>query len=596
MGGRDLVAQLDRVQLESETLYDLIGAIASSPDLDRVLAGVVAVLTKATRCHACFVYLRRGGRLTMRAASRIYAHLVGQVEFGVQEGLAGWALRHNRPAFIRENALADPRTIYVAELEEERFQSMAAVPVPARNGAVMGVIVLHTIAPHEFGEGTLNLLSHAAPLVAGVIENAQLYDDARRRVGSLTALSALSQRIAAVTDRAGLYQAATEGVRALLDCEEARLYELDGQRSELQLVAADPLDALRSRDVPVHARGEALLLELLQRRGAYAEDAIRRVRETLGLDRSTGQVLAVPVAAGGEHLGLLVVVGALATPEEAEELLRAVANQIAVALKKAELIEHLTEEHVVHDLFEALEREDLERAAARAAQARCDLDGPYVCAEALRAAARRDAEPWSVLAGRLEVGLRRLAPGALCDAGSERLRALLPLARVGERELASLDEALEGLGASNGASIGRSDVQRGVAAARGGVRQAGDAASIACVLDRDGGARAYGELGVYRYLVHVLTEEMQPDAYLEAVRVIIDYDRRRSSQLALTLERYLADRRGVAETARALMVHPNTLRQRLERIEALTGLEIASADLLSLELALKLAHLTSPPR
>ncbi len=586
MGGRDLVAQLDRVQLESETLYDLIGAIASSPDLDRVLAGVVAVLTKATRCHACFIYLRRGDRLAMRAASRIYAHVVGQVEFSVQEGLAGWAVRHNRPAFIRENALCDPRTIYIAELEEERFQSMAAVPVPARNGAVMGAIVLHTIAPYEFDEAGLNLLSHAATLVAGVIENAQLYDDARRRVASLTALSALSQRIAAVTDRAGLYRAATEGVRALLDCEEARLYELDADRNELQIVAADPDDAL-SASAP-RVRNDAILLELLHGR-SHVKDSVQRVRETFALSPSAAHVFAVPVAAGEERLGVLVAAGTVATPEEAEELLRAVANQIAVALKKAELIEHLTAESIVHDLFEALEREDFGLAATRAEQARSDLARPHVVIEC-RQMGDEGAEP-AGFASRLEAGIRRAAPGALCDIGSRRVRALLPLSAGGAHELARLDRALADLGAGAGAAIGRSDVRRGVEAAVGGIREAADAAGVARVLARGGGTFAYAELGVYRYLVRVLGDDAPRDPYLDAVRVLVDYDRRRGSQLVLTLERYLADRRGIAETARALMVHPNTLRQRLERIETLIGIDLANADLLSFELALKLARL-----
>src|ERR687892_1385244 len=101
--------QLDRVALQSETLYAVIGVVASSPDLDRVLEGVVDLLTEATGCHACFVYLRDGERLRLRAASRIYAHLVGQVEFGLDEGLAGWVARNGTPEFIRENAMADPR-------------------------------------------------------------------------------------------------------------------------------------------------------------------------------------------------------------------------------------------------------------------------------------------------------------------------------------------------------------------------------------------------------------------------------------------------------------------------------------------------------
>src|SRR5436305_10012880 len=114
----------DRVALQSETLYAVIGVVASSPDLDRVLDGVVDLVTEATGCHACFVYLRDGDRLRMRAASRVYAHVVGKIEFALDEGLTGWVARTGEPAFIREDALSDPRMKYVPELEEEHFQSM----------------------------------------------------------------------------------------------------------------------------------------------------------------------------------------------------------------------------------------------------------------------------------------------------------------------------------------------------------------------------------------------------------------------------------------------------------------------------------------
>jgi GAF domain-containing protein len=591
VGTRDLAAQLDQVRLESDTLYGVIGVIASAPDLDRVLDGVVDVLTNATRCHACFVYLRRDARLRMRAASRVYAQLVGQVEFGDDEGLAGWVVQRNRAAFIRENALEDPRTNYVAGLEEERFQSMVAVPIPSRGGAVMGVIVLHTIAPREFDEGTLNLLTHAAPLVAGAIENAQLYEDARHRVRTLTLLSALSQRIAAIDGRETLYRTATEGVRALLSADEARLYELDPDEHRLQLVAADPPDALGSASSRTRPSADGVLLELVQHRGRRDEGSLRRVREALALGAGATHVLATPLAAGEEHLGVLVAASAAAPAEDAEELLHAIANQVAVALKTAQLIERLTEESIVHELFAALERGALEDAEARARQARCDLERAHVFVEVVRARAA-DADPWALRAERAEVALRRLVPGTLCDADAERVRALLPLAAGGaEQELAQLDAALDALGASSGTALGRSEVLRGAAQARGGLREATDAAHVAAALSETGGARAYAQLGAYRYLVHLLADAGPRDPYVEAIRTLADYDRRRGSQLVTTLEQYLEDRRSIAETARALTVHPNTLRQRLERIQTLTGLDIASADLLSLELAIKLARL-----
>ena len=52
---------------------------------------------------------------------------------------------------------------------------------------------------------------------------------------------------------------------------------------------------------------------------------------------------------------------------------------------------------------------------------------------------------------------------------------------------------------------------------------------------------------------------------------LIDYDPRRNAQLVETLERYLGARCSVAASARALYIHPNTVRQRLERIERSPG-------------------------
>src|SRR3954451_10644444 len=275
-------------RLRSETLYAVIGAVASSPDLDRVLEGIVDLLTEATDCHACFVYLRDGDRLRLRAASQVYAHLVGRVEMGVDEGLAGWVARRGTPEFIREHAMTDPRMKYVPEIEEERFQSMVAVPIPARSGSALGTVVLHTEAPREFDEGVLTFLTHTASLVAGAIENARLYEDTRRRVEALTRLSSLTQAIAAVHGREELYRVVTDGVRELLRCEACQLYLLDAETGRLELAAADP-PGTSARD---DAEGTAGLLDTPRRRGGPAAGP-------------AGTRLIAPLAAGAEHLGAL---------------------------------------------------------------------------------------------------------------------------------------------------------------------------------------------------------------------------------------------------------------------------------------------------
>jgi hypothetical protein len=73
---------------------------------------------------------------------------------------------------------------------------------------------------------------------------------------------------------------------------------------------------------------------------------------------------------------------------------------------------------------------------------------------------------------------------------------------------------------------------------------------------------------------------------------VLDEDLLRGGRAALhAILDDLRDRRSIATTARALYIHANTLRQRLERIENVTGLDLAAEDLLSLELAIKLVRL-----
>src|SRR3954451_15186462 len=256
-GGADA---LERVRRENETLYAVIKTVSSSLALDRVLGGIVEIATDATDCHACFIYFVEGDGLVLRAASPRYSNLVGKLRWGLDEGLTGWVARTKTPEFIRERALEDPRMKFVPELDEERFQSMVAVPILARDGDVIGVVVLHTEAPREFDDDVLNFLAHTGSLVGGAIENAQLYEDARRRVDALTTLTQLSQSLAAVTLREDLYDAVTRGTRRLLGADECQIWRLDSDAAELMLAGADP--ATESATEPGRA---ALLLDLMRR-------------------------------------------------------------------------------------------------------------------------------------------------------------------------------------------------------------------------------------------------------------------------------------------------------------------------------------------
>jgi GAF domain-containing protein len=586
-GGADA---LERTRRENETLYAVIKTVSSSLDLDRVLRGIVDIATDATGCHACFIYFVETERLVLRAASARYSRFVGQVSFGLDEGLTGWVARTKKPEFIRDNALRDPRMRYVPEFEEERFQSMVAVPILAKSRDVIGVVVLHTEAPREFDDEVLNFLVHTASLVAGAIENAQLYEETRRRVDALTTLTQLSQALAAVTLREDLYDAVTRGARDLLGADACQIYRLASETDELVLAGSDPVGAPAPSPRP---RGTALVLDLMRRANGRGRSGRKGVARELWPDIEEGALLAVPLVAGDEHLGVLCCLRAGSEySEEDAELLGAVANQTAVGLKKAELIERLTAENIVKDMFDALAAGSVDAAEAKAGEARCDLSRPHLFLHVERAPeAGEDAPVWPELAARLEAQLRRTSARAFFDSRHDRMRVLAPLPTAQDAAAERLHRACEQLARDERVVIGISDLDRGAGTARRRMREAADAARIGRSLVASGGAVSYEQLGAYKYLVHLELDEAPQDRYRQSVERLIEYDRRRGTRLFETLEQFLSDRCSVTASARALYIHPNTVRQRLDRIERVSGLQLPEEDLLSLELALKLARL-----
>jgi GAF domain-containing protein len=577
-------AEFEALREENRTLYGVINLVSSSLELAPMLHGVVELATEATGCHACFIYLLEDSQLTIRAASPVFSEAVGNVSFSVDEGLTGWVARHRTPEFIRDQAMTDPRMKYVPLLEEERFQSMVAVPILSRADETIGVIVLHTEAPHEFGDGTLKLLVNIGSLVSGAIENAQLYDQERRRVDALTGLAELAQHVAAASGAPELGEVLVSGSHDLLEADVCQVFRLEPDGETLQLLASVP-DGL---PVPSTTSVSELMLAALEVRAGHP------ARRPLWPEIDVADLLVMPLIAGGERVGLLCAAASAERVFGAEnaDIARAVAHLAAVAIKRAELIEGLTNANIIKDLFEALAAGATAFAAAKAAEVRCDLTTPYLMICAGPAGTREQASgEWRIAAEALGRGLGGLAPRTAIEAGPGPVRALLSF---GPRRRPTLEAVLaecRELGQRTGAAIGVSEPRESPADAAGAYREARDAATIARALRAQGGAIAYSQVGAYRYLVQIGADDAPRDRMRAAVDLLIAYDTKRRTALLDTLERYLAERRSVIESARALFIHPNTLRQRLGRIEELTGLALDQDDLLSLELAIKLARL-----
>ena len=165
-----------------------------------------------------------------------------------------------------------------------------------------------------------------------------------------------------------------------------------------------------------------------------------------------------------------------------EELLRALADQTAMGLERAELIARLTARDRVKDLFDALaDGVGRQRGAPRAAPAGCDLSRPHVFLHGeprrARTAARRTGRRSST---RLAARLRGRDQVGFFDAGRDGLRAvvLMPDAAAAERVI----EQCDAVAAAERVALGVSAPGRGVAESRQALREAARAAQLARTL------------------------------------------------------------------------------------------------------------------
>ena len=207
---------MDATERHLRLLTETIEAVNSTLDLEEVLGLVSRKVADALDADACFVYLydERAEELVLRAThgTRV-EEMTKRPRMRLGEGITGVAAAERAPIMIPAHAELDPRFKAFPNLPEDRFQSILAVPILARD-RMEGALNIRTVEAREFTDAEIELLLAIAGQVAQSIQHARLYEDAQRRVDELEALARISE---AVSESLYLEESLAAIVRTTMD-------------------------------------------------------------------------------------------------------------------------------------------------------------------------------------------------------------------------------------------------------------------------------------------------------------------------------------------------------------------------------------------
>jgi signal transduction histidine kinase len=176
----------------SSLLRQIIELSTEERSLRSVVRRVADFVVAASGADVCFVHVvdqQAGELVLMGATPQPFDELAGTIRLRIGEGVAGWVAQHAEPAVVGDK-WSDSRYVYIPALRGEEFNSLISVPLLRPHGVVVGVLNVHSRQSQHFAPGDVVRLGEVASLLAGIVENAVLFDRLANREAELERFAA----------------------------------------------------------------------------------------------------------------------------------------------------------------------------------------------------------------------------------------------------------------------------------------------------------------------------------------------------------------------------------------------------------------------
>ena len=229
-GARDLrsIAYLKLLQSLAQKLGRL-------NDVTQIGEAIVDELRMLVDYHNCIVYLLEGRRLLPVAVrGQLESEGFDRLEFQLGEGLTGHVAETGKPMLVANVLESD---ICIQLTEGAGDESLASVPL--RHGQrVIGAITMSKLGVGQFDDDDLRLLEVVAGHASVALENARLYESARREAENATAWLEFSDALSEARSVEAVGDETVSTIGRVMEVEQASIWIEDAEAGNFRCLAS----------------------------------------------------------------------------------------------------------------------------------------------------------------------------------------------------------------------------------------------------------------------------------------------------------------------------------------------------------------------
>ncbi len=335
----NLSLQIDRLR----ALHTIEQAVTSSMDLHTILELLARQIVEQLQVDAASVLLLNPHKQTLdyAAGQGFQTHALQYTSLKIGSGLAGRAAKERQIVHIADLTKMKDNPILTHSIVDEKFVSYFGVPLIAKD-QVLGVLEIFHRSALAPDPNWLRFLETLAGPAAISIDNARLLEMTLESLKETNALYRINQDLASTMDPTQLMENVVNLLQANFGYYYVQIFVIQPETGDFVFRAGSGKigEQLKSQGYRL-AAGEGIVGYTAETGKPFftnnVEEMISFVRAPYLAD--TKSELAVPIKAGDRFLGLLDIhqMPPAVLTELDVQLVSAVADQLAVALQKAQL-------------------------------------------------------------------------------------------------------------------------------------------------------------------------------------------------------------------------------------------------------------------